>query len=899
MHFHSIVRRATIRAWLGFCFAVAPGIGVSSRALATEELVRRPIAFMPVARTQVAPQIDGELDDPCWQGAREVTGFQRTAGDRSKPVQFDTTARLLFDDTHLYIAFECLEPDVAGLKSAPRFHDDPDIEFDDRVEVFLDLGHDHRHYWELAVNPAGAQFDQAAFYRYHGSRTCDFFPEKNLFWHAKTKIGADRWTVEIVIDVTSLGLARLDEGTTWGSNLVRVRRPAVQHGDELRSRLPGEGAEYSAWVAVQDFLLETISNFHAPLEFGDLVFGDPGFVVDELRLPSAKFDFGGVGRPSEFGWNPLEVSVRTANGASRMLGFALAVEPENGAGWSEQGRREFRSGEAQSLRYYVSQDRESKVTLQLFDPESGRQLYRTSYVETVPPFAEIDLAAIYAPAVSADDTLKVRVRTDAATRAASELRLALRPAEPGDAGAIDTVSLPDLTLADQLTPVFDLARLRALAGGNYVIDCELVEKSTGKTAGRFAQKFTKPALGGPKRFLAERTDYSFAGVALDAVRVQFPSSAQFVFWRGANYMPWWEMNQLAMCPQGVEAWGGGGQGCSEAMQDRECRYSRVELLESSPARAVVHWRYALGDAHYLIHGNEWVDEYYVLYPDGAGVRQVKLWATTNTRHQVFDTLMIKPPGARTAQLFEGPFGTIAQLDGERMSMPEFGNDKARYGAFLEGARDFVAEFLFKGRLHPFMVFSFRDDLMSGVTRGMVSINRTLFQNADQRGHWPLSRYPVDGHNAVGLDVPTHFSVGNIDTDVDPANTPNTWTFLIGAAEAGSDAPTAHARAWLYPATIEIGSGQGAFDGYDPAERAYRLSPAAGASSLEITVRTERDNLFHPVFLFTSAASKRLRVLVDGRVMTADEFATGRTQKGETVVFIDATLRPDAVVRFEF
>jgi hypothetical protein len=893
MYLHLFVRRTAIHAWLGFCSAV---LGFSATA---DDLVRRPITFMSVGRTKVAPKIDGDLDDLCWRQTREIGGFQRTAGDRSKPVQFATTARLLFDDTHVYIAFECLEPDVAGLKSSARFHDDPDIEFDDRVEVFLDLAHDHRNYWELAVNPAGAQFDQAAFYRYHGSRTCDFFPEKNLFCRAKTKIGADRWTIEIAIDVTSLGLVRIDEGTTWGFNLARVRRPAVQHGDELRSRLPGEGAEYSAWVPVQDFLLETISNFHAPLEFGDLVFGDPGFVVEELRLRSAKFDFGGVGRPSEFGWNPLEVNVRTADGAPRTLAFEVTVEPENETGWSEQGTREFRSREAQTLRYHVSEDRESKVTLQLLDPASGRPLYRTSYVETVPPFAEFDLAAIYAPTASTDDTLKVRVRADAATRAACELRLAFRAVEADETDAIESVTLSDLARADQLTPVFDLTRLRALAGGNYAIDCQLVEKSTGKTIGRFSQKFTKPALNGPKRFLAERADHSFAGVALDAVRVQFPSSAQFVFWRGANYMPWWEMNQLAMGPQGMEAWGGGGQGCSEAMQDRECRYSRVELIESSPARAVVHWRYALGDAHYRIHGNEWVDEYYVFYPDGAGVRQVKLWTTTNTRHQVFDTLMIKPPGARTAQLFEASFGTIAQLDGERMTMPAFGNDKARYGAFLQGSQDFIAEFLFKDRLHPFMVFSFRDDLMPGVTRGMVSINRMLFQNADQRGHWPLSRYPIDGHNAVGLDVPTHFSVGNIDTDVDPANTPNTWTFLIGAAEAGSEAPAAHARAWLYPAEVNVLDASATFRGYDCSQRGYRLAVSGGASRVTVRLNSSRGAVFHPVFLLEGAEAQPMRVKVDGKAVAAAQVAIARTSEGEAVIFLDREVESGATVSFEY
>ena len=108
MHLHLFVRRTAIHAWLGFCSAV---LGFSATA---DDLVRRPITFMSVERTKVAPKIDGDLDDLCWRETREIGGFQRTAGDRSKPVQFATTARLLFDDTHVYIAFECLEPDVAG-----------------------------------------------------------------------------------------------------------------------------------------------------------------------------------------------------------------------------------------------------------------------------------------------------------------------------------------------------------------------------------------------------------------------------------------------------------------------------------------------------------------------------------------------------------------------------------------------------------------------------------------------------------------------------------------------------------------------------------------------------------------------------------------------------------------
>ncbi|MEJ1971854.1 MAG: sugar-binding protein [Lacunisphaera sp.] len=304
--------------------------------------------------------VDGDLSDPCWQQARVIDGFQLTAGARKNAPKFKTTARILFDDTHLYVAFECVEPDVAGLKSGAKLHDDPDMEFDDRVEVFVDTTHDHRNYWELAVNPTGAQFDQAAFYRYPGSRTCDFFPEKNLFWRAKTKIGPTGWTAEIAIDVTTLGLARLDDGTTLGFNLARVRRPDLKHGDDLYRHTPGPDTEYSAWVPVQDAIMETVSKFHAPQEFADVVLGDPGFVVQSLEWPSAKFSMGPVGRASEFGWNPLNVTLRTADGRPRDCTVELTVTPASASAWSSRQTATFRSGEATALRYYIPEEAEKQ-----------------------------------------------------------------------------------------------------------------------------------------------------------------------------------------------------------------------------------------------------------------------------------------------------------------------------------------------------------------------------------------------------------------------------------------------------------------------------------------------------------------------------------------------------------
>src|SRR5262249_46240537 len=72
---------------------------------------------------------------------------------------------------------------------------------------------------------------------------------------------------------------------------------------------------------------------------------------------------------------------------------------------------------------------------------------------------------------------------------------------------------------------------------------------------------------------------------------------RFVFWQGMSYIPAWVtesgkwytdewMEAVGTCPP--------GQDC-EPLSDRQVRYARVRILESTPARTVVHYRYNLCD----------------------------------------------------------------------------------------------------------------------------------------------------------------------------------------------------------------------------------------------------------------------------------------------------------------
>ncbi|KAA6353510.1 MAG: hypothetical protein EZS28_050963, partial [Streblomastix strix] len=116
------------------------------------------------------------------------------------------------------------------------------------------------------------------------------------------------------------------------------------------------------------------------------------------------------------------------------------------------------------------------------------------------------------------------------------------------------------------------------------------------------------------------------------VVVRFPDNpVKYIFWRGTGYIPAIvSENNIWMSEQSAENHGAKGrfnEGCYEAMSDKQCRYSHVRIIESTSARCVVHWRYALTGINYNIVNEDengwgdWMDEYWTIYPDGVAIRK--------------------------------------------------------------------------------------------------------------------------------------------------------------------------------------------------------------------------------------------------------------------------------------
>ncbi|MBC8443141.1 hypothetical protein H8D79_00295, partial [PVC group bacterium] len=246
-------RRADV--WISsLALALTCGVGWPQE---TQPLVTRkkgqklPFVLTAAVRTRTAPVVDGRLDDACWRRGAIAGDFVLYGGKGYASEQTD--ARVLWDDSALYIAMRCFDSDIAQLKRTTT-KDGGRVFMDDCIEVFctpvasslLTNAPDGERYFHLCVNAAGARYDEIGYEapkRWTGE------------WIAKTSVHHDRWEVELALPWGDLGTKPKD-GAVWAINFNRG--------------LPARGnrREYSGWSI-------TFSGFHDPEHFGKMIFLSP------------------------------------------------------------------------------------------------------------------------------------------------------------------------------------------------------------------------------------------------------------------------------------------------------------------------------------------------------------------------------------------------------------------------------------------------------------------------------------------------------------------------------------------------------------------------------------------------------------------------------------------------
>jgi len=242
-----------VRRWLPLAVVVVSA-GAWSEMMSRKEGQNLPFVITTAVRTNASPVVDGRLGDACWAQAAVADEFVLYGGKGMAVEQTD--ARVLWDDSNLYIGMRCFDSDVAKLKKEGTERDGAAVFGDDCVEIFFippgnpvlkSMPDASSRYFHIAVNALGVCADETGMNS----------PERwNARWSAGTSIHKDRWEVELAMPWSALKTQPTD-GEVWAVNFNRG--------------LPARGTfrEYSGWSI-------TFAGFHDPDHFGKMIFLEQG-----------------------------------------------------------------------------------------------------------------------------------------------------------------------------------------------------------------------------------------------------------------------------------------------------------------------------------------------------------------------------------------------------------------------------------------------------------------------------------------------------------------------------------------------------------------------------------------------------------------------------------------------
>lgn len=212
------------------------------------------ISHYTVMRTLGPIKVDGVLDEPSWKAAKSTGAFR--ANDGSGAATSRVEAKMLWDDSNLYFAFECDDTDLAGTMTQRDEH----LWEEEVVEVFIDPDGDEKNYLELEVNPLGTFLDLFVLtpvvpipYESYNIRA-----QWAVMVDGTVQNSSDRdrgWRVELAVplrDAVTAPNSPPKDGDKWRLNLYRIERKPKE--------------QYIAWSPTLK------PSFHTPSRFGEVTF---------------------------------------------------------------------------------------------------------------------------------------------------------------------------------------------------------------------------------------------------------------------------------------------------------------------------------------------------------------------------------------------------------------------------------------------------------------------------------------------------------------------------------------------------------------------------------------------------------------------------------------------------
>ncbi len=351
------------------------------------------------------------------------------------------------------------------------------------------------------------------------------------------------------------------------------------------------------------------------------------------------------------------------------------------------------------------------------------------------------------------------------------------------------------------------------------------------------------------------------------VVVEFDNNpSKFVFWRGVGYIPMivnekgqWYSNEFN------ETWNkSGGNGCQEPMSDKESYNNHARILESTPARTVVQWRFPLIDVNHVMANYEpetgWcdiADWYYYIYPDGIAVKTMHLWTHGERNHEWQESMAIFGPNQHPEQIIETR-GAVTMMDID-------GNYKTY--DWVEGPPDDVDEpegqviqhINYTGEFDPITIGDFQ---WSNVYGGEL----TPYAVFPTWNHWPVAQMPSDGRYALFPDRTSHSSLTHVgpsiyDEVLDGPAPYYAKILLEGMLDQDGEELVTIAKSWMQaPKLSNLNGGEGE---YDPAQRAYVIEK--NSDNISFVLDASEDNPLYNASVVVNDwnSTEHAKLVIDG------------------------------------
>lgn len=513
-------------------------------------------------------------------------------------------------------------------------------------------------------------------------------------------------------------------------------------------------------------------------------------------------------------------------------------------------------------------------------------------------------------------------------------------------GALETATSSDLWIGRNLTPRPLSEEVRVVSDVAYSFDglideVRIHDRALTQFAGVQAPAQTPlgpPVLPsgpkGPGRFGAYYTRLRYSeewerpwrvGEQPDIV-VRFENNpTRLVFWRGTSYVPAWVTeNGIWYVNEFYENQRDGMPTSAEPMADKQARFSTVKILESTPARVVVQWRYAPVSVHYepvfvdpLTGWGDWVEETYTVYPDGTCVRKIHTFSSSpyvvegqgageiNFR-QFHESIVINPPGTRPEDNIKPGAITLGNMKGEAHTYnweKEPPGEKATFDAetlrtlhrisdrdththkwLTKPAQGNIHLVNLKAKFSPFVIVDPRQVAIDCYA-GEIIRERSMFP---WWNHWPVSQQiRSNGRWAVAPDRVSHSSLTHIQSWRPHEERPDgvTMVMLNGLTNGGVSDLLPLAKSWLEAPAAQSKTAGFESRGFDRTEGAYVFARRdAAANSIDVTLQASAASpLVNPALVIKNWNAASAKVRVDGKPLTGLQIGVTHRLDGDDLV----------------